>query len=370
MPVQVGPTQCPVCKLPMRPLTHAGVALFNCLECRGLWFDGSEVARVIGDAEAAPFRANLGGARSRPTPLPCPRGHAALREVSLELPTDRAEVCGCPDCLGVWMEPEAIRRIRVHLPRPEVASEARIEGLTLRIDEAQREADEARAVLREQDLPSTFLFMQAPLAPMEIYSHVRRRPIVTYALIASILAVFGLQWITGGLYDLALVPAAFLRGLAPWTIVTSMFLHGDLWHLAGNLYFLAIFGDNVEDRLGRAPYLRLYFLGGLGAALGHIASGPSSDIPMLGASGAISAVMGAYAILFPRRTLYMTLLIVMRRVRAIWYLVLWLAMQFYFALQGAPGVAWWAHIGGVAVGAALALLHRAIIRGRLRAAAA
>jgi membrane associated rhomboid family serine protease len=149
-----------------------------------------------------------------------------------------------------------------------------------------------------------------------------------------------------------------------------MFLHGNILHLAGNMYFLAIFGDNVEDRLGVGQYLALYVVGGIGAALAHIASGPASDIPMLGASGAISAVMGAYAVLFPHRKLYMMLFVVMRRVRAIWYLAVWLAMQFYFVWTGEEGVAWWAHIGGVLVGAALALLHRALIRRRLAAAEA
>ncbi|MGH2405166.1 MAG: rhomboid family intramembrane serine protease [bacterium] len=170
--------------------------------------------------------------------------------------------------------------------------------------------------------------------------------------------------------NLALVPAAFLNGIAPWALLTAMFLHGDLLHLAGNLYFLAIFGDSVEDRLGLGEYLALYFLGGVAASLVHIATAPSSDIPMLGASGAISAVMGAYVYLFPHRKLYVMAVVFMHRVRAVWYLVLWLALQVYFAVQGAPGVAWWAHIGGAAFGVAFAAFHRAVIRRRLQSAQA
>ena len=83
--IQAEAAQCPKCKLPMQPLTHRGVALFYCLECKGLWFDGNEVVQVIGDAEARPFKENLAGPRSRATPLPCPRGHGMLREVTLEL---------------------------------------------------------------------------------------------------------------------------------------------------------------------------------------------------------------------------------------------------------------------------------------------
>jgi hypothetical protein len=139
------------------------------------------------------------------------------------------------------MDPEDLRRLRRHLPQPDVASEERIASLNLRIDEAQREADEARITQRQRDLPSMLLLMSGPLAPMEIYSPVRRRPIATYALIAVNVVVFGLQAISpGSLFDLALVPNNFLQGIEPWTIVTAMFLHGNLLHLVGNMYFLAI----------------------------------------------------------------------------------------------------------------------------------
>jgi rhomboid family protein len=184
------------------------------------------------------------------------------------------------------------------------------------------------------------------------------------------LVVFEVQWVTGRLVGLALVPSVFLRGIAPWTLVTSMFLHGNPLHLIGNMYFLAIFGDEVEERLGVGQYLALYFVGGVGAALAQIAAAPWSHIPILGASGAISAVMGACAYLFPRRKIYINFLVFLRRVRAIWYVLIWLLFQVLFALRGAAGVAWWAHIGGLAIGAAFAARHRAVIRRRLEAVTA
>lgn len=113
----------------------------------------------------------------------------------------------------MWVEPEDLRRIRLHLPQRDVASEERIETLKLRIDEAQHEADEAQIARREQDVPSMLLLLQAPLVPVKIYRQVRRRPLATYALIAANLAVFALQAITGGL-------ALFLHGIAPWTLLT------------------------------------------------------------------------------------------------------------------------------------------------------
>jgi membrane associated rhomboid family serine protease len=169
-----------------------------------------------------------------------------------------------------------------------------------------------------------------------------------------------------GLIDrFALVPSTFLHGVAPWTILTSIFMHGGLLHLLGNMYFLAVFGDNVEDRLGVGEYLGLYLLGGVVASLAYIASNPGSMIPLVGASGAISAVMGAYVYLFPQRRIYLMIFFMLKRIPAIWYLGFWLALQLFFAAGGGSGVAWWAHIGGFIIGAGMASLHRGVIRRRL-----
>ncbi len=204
--------------------------------------------------------------------------------------------------------------------------------------------------------------------PVEVYNPVRNRPVATYGLILANILVFILQFVSPDhLFEYGLIPSAFLHHIAPWTIITSMFLHGNLFHLAGNMYFLRVFGDNVEDRLGIAEYLGLYLLGGLGAALTFIAGVPDATQPMVGASGAISAVMGAYVFLFPHRRIYFMFLIFLRRIRAVWYLGVWLALQFINAARGVEGVAWWAHIGGFALGIGAAALHRAVLRRRIAA---
>lgn len=155
--------------------------------------------------------------------------------------------------------------------------------------------------------------------------------------------------------------AAFTAGLA-----THLFLHGSWFHLFGNLLFLWIFAPNVEDRLGRPLFLGFYLLGGVAAAVGHILVDPASDIPMIGASGAISAVLGAYVVLFPRA-----------RIQSLVYLVFfyeliavpsWIVLGFWFLLQLVDGlaslgliggtdagIAFWAHIGGFVAGVVLAL---------------
>jgi membrane associated rhomboid family serine protease len=145
-----------------------------------------------------------------------------------------------------------------------------------------------------------------------------------------------------------------IGGLA--TPFTSMFIHGGWLHLLGNMWFLHIFGDNVEDALGRARYVMFYVLCGLLAAVGQILIDPESKIPMVGASGAIAGVLGAYYRLFPRARV-VTLIpifffITVRELPAVFFIVLWFAMQLLEGLgslgnaaQGG-GVAFFAHIGG------------------------
>jgi membrane associated rhomboid family serine protease len=149
----------------------------------------------------------------------------------------------------------------------------------------------------------------------------------------------------------------------PMTLISSMFLHGGLMHLLGNMLFLWIFGNNIEDDLGRGRFLIFYLLTGVIASLGHIVAAPNSEIPMIGASGAISGILGAYVVLYPRAKIVTAVLIIIIlrifRIPAIIFLGIWFAMQLLAAGNpAAGGVAWWAHIGGFVVGALLILVFR------------
>lgn len=148
------------------------------------------------------------------------------------------------------------------------------------------------------------------------------------------------------------------------SFVTSMFLHSGWLHLIGNMWFLWIFGDNVEDQLGHAGYLLFYMLCGVAAGLAHTAANWGSQLPAIGASGAIAGVMGAYLIFFPRAkvlTLVPLLFFFFTiRIPAIVMIGLWFLMQFFsgvgsLGVQEGGGVAWWAHVGGFALGAFIAL---------------
>ncbi len=142
------------------------------------------------------------------------------------------------------------------------------------------------------------------------------------------------------------------------TLVTCIFLHGGWLHFLGNMWFLHIFGDNVEDRFGHVMYLLLYIGGGVLASLAQLAADPTSTIPTIGASGAIAAVMGAYVMLYPRAVIEtvipLPILFMSFPVPAPAFLGIWFVMQLYngaASLAGnSEGVAWWAHAGGFAIG--------------------
>lgn len=161
--------------------------------------------------------------------------------------------------------------------------------------------------------------------------------------------------------------ACVLGGGSAWyTVVTSMFMHGGWMHIIGNMWFLWIFGNNVEDAMGTPRFLIFYLLCGLAAAAVQVVSDPGSAIPMVGASGAIGGVMGAYIVLYPRVHVHMLLFlgffITTFAVPAVFMLAYWLLIQLVSGLlsmggQGG-GVAFWAHVGGFAAGMALIWLFR------------
>jgi membrane associated rhomboid family serine protease len=213
-----------------------------------------------------------------------------------------------------------------------------------------------------------------------------RLPIVTLCLIGVNALVFfaeiGLtpQALNHFFYSWGIVPACITQGRLPlWTIrracelypdaplnfltlLTSMFIHGGWMHIIGNMWSLWIFGDNVEDRMGRAGFLLFYVLSGLAAGALHVVTNPNSTVPTVGASGAIAGVMGAYLLLFPHATvvtlvpIFFFLQVI--ELPAVFFLIFWFLTQLFSGTlslaaagaQQAGGVAWWAHIGGFVVG--------------------
>ena len=219
------------------------------------------------------------------------------------------------------------------------------------------------------------------MIPLRDSAAPRRLTPVNVALIAANIAVFiheaalGPQ-VAAFVGRFAMVPAAVTRALASnsprdlgalaplMTTVTSVFIHGGFWHIAGNMLYLFIFGAAVEYRMGALRYLIFYFAAGIAAALATVWIAPTSSVPVIGASGAIAGVLGAYFILYPRGRILTILpifvFIQFIEVPAVIYLFVWFAVQLYAGLQQSGraavmgGVAWWAHVGGFMFGLALA----------------
>ncbi len=220
------------------------------------------------------------------------------------------------------------------------------------------------------------------MIPLRDNAAPRRLTPINSLLIAANIAVFAYELSLGAriavfVERFALVPAAVTRALssnnnthrtlgalAPlMTTVTSMFIHGGFWHIAGNMLYLFIFGAAVEYRMGAARYLIFYLAAGIAAALATVWIAPASSVPVIGASGAIAGVLGAYFILYPRGRILTILPIFIFvqfiEIPAVIYLLFWFAVQLYAGLEegsraGAMGgVAWWAHVGGFMFGVAL-----------------
>ena len=215
------------------------------------------------------------------------------------------------------------------------------------------------------------------MIPLRDENPSRSAPVVNVAIIALNAAAFVYELMLGPelkpfMYEWGVVPQRLVLALRfheeplVWpglTLFTSMFLHGGWAHLIGNMWYLWIFGDNVEDRLGHVRYLLFYVVGGLVAAGLQVFTALGSELPLVGASGAIAAVLGAYLVMYPRARV-ITLIpffpfFHVTALPAVLVLGLWIVFQFFsgalaLAWNAAGGVAWWAHIGGFVFGMVLA----------------
>lgn len=220
---------------------------------------------------------------------------------------------------------------------------------------------------------------EAPLPP-------RFRPWLTWSII-GLCAIIFLIFQSGALLQLepevslgfGLVPAAFfgeatidpsIVAVAPaLSPLTSLFLHGSWMHLIGNMLFLGIFGDNIERALGRTGYAALYLICGAAAGLAYALVDPSSTRPLIGASGAVSAVLGAYLVLHPNVRVYgLVFNILPVRIPAYWFILGWFGIQFAQMLMGAnQNIAWLAHVAGIVLGAlTMAAVYHGLLLRRAR----
>lgn len=204
-------------------------------------------------------------------------------------------------------------------------------------------------------------------------------PIVSYTFLALNILVFIFELNQGDqlgqfIMDYGAVPAEITQGQRLYTLFTSMFLHGSIGHIVGNMLFLWIFADNIEAVIGSVRFLIFYLAGGLIAHAAHIFFNMDSNIPTVGASGAIAAVLGAYVVMFPKSQVKVLFIIFPFRVSALIFLGFWIVSQFQSGVGSlqvdtaeTDGIAYWAHIGGFVYGVVRGFpFRKEYVRGRRR----
>jgi membrane associated rhomboid family serine protease len=343
---------CPRCSYPLTVIRHPHkpVEIDQCKRCGGMFLEPHQAVQRLGPlADPSIWKKDPSVTDLGKDELFCPHDKTQMHAYVLASERQGVQLDQCSTCQGVWFDDKEAHRLF------EILKENR--------DKKRREDDTQE---KEPETPSvwSYLFQIITNLPVEGYHPTKNRPVLLWFLILSVVAVFAwemhliLNYPSSGikafLAAYACVPAEVTAGRQYIGLFTYMFLHAGYAHLLGNLYFLYVFGDNVEDALGKTRFVLLYVLAGIAGALLHTVFAVKSTTPLVGASGAIAGVLAAYMILFPRVDIWVVLFFYRFRVKAMYYIFFWLGFQFvslYFVKNiGGGGTAWLAHIGGFVAG--------------------
>ncbi|MCK6509171.1 rhomboid family intramembrane serine protease [Myxococcota bacterium] len=346
--------QCPRCTYPLTVIRHPRkpLEIDQCRRCGGVFLEPHEAGELLGPhAEPDAWLRDPSVTDLGPDKLTCPHDATTMRAYVLASETEGVQLDHCPTCRGVWFDDKEGRKLfRIMQSNQQ---KARV------VAGASDDQDDEK----HQPTLWSYLFQLLTQLPVEGYHPTKRHPLVLYALVLAILVAFGWEMyvivsepqnVKEFLRQFACTPQLVKDGQGYLGLFTHMFLHAGFWHLFGNLYFLAVFGDNVEDALGKSRFVALYVVAGLVGALLHVFLAPDPKIPLIGASGAIAGVMGAYVLLFPNVKIWVILFLVRFPVKALYYLLFWVGFQLvmwgFFSEPGKASVAWMAHVGGFAAG--------------------
>lgn len=357
--------RCPNCGSELRTCRFKEIVLDFCLRCGGIWFDPGEIkvySELLLKEEKIPDlptdiiqkKAVSVYATSFPR-RPCPRCQKDMQPFNFAY-NSNIMLDRCPHCQGIWADREEIIGVASYLKgNPQLRQLG--ESLLQEKRKLSPIEDLADLVRRAPYLA----FAPRVVLPLYDKNPVAIFPWVTVSLIAINTLIFILQFIFVSNYSqfffqVGLIPAQIMAGQWNFSLLTSIFIHGGFFHLFGNMLFFWIFGDNIEDKLGHFRYLIFYLICGILAGLTHLAFNPHSSIPCVGASGAISGLMGGYLVLYPRakiRTFFMLRVI---DIPAYFYIGSWVFLQIVnviiYSLTHFSNVAWFAHLGGFAAGSA------------------
>ena len=368
---------CPACGSALRSLDYRGLTLDRCTACKGIWYDEDELgaflsAYLADHPDLPPAKLTLAsaqGARAHRTEgeRSCPRCSFPLEKHNYSYDSgiilDRCHACG-----GVWAdatETEALARYVKGHPKLDRLADSMAAHVR---DSAERNHD---LHVAGDAVACAWLGLAIPYADDTPKKTI---PVFTYALILTNTCI--MLWLYYGLRDWSSVfdrysmKAADVTAGRNWeTLLTAMFLHAGMVHLCGNMLFLWIFGDNVEDRIGHFRFLLFYVAVGIAASLAYILLHADTTRGCIGASGAISGVIGAYIVFYPRARLRILIPGRCITIAALWYVLAWFAFQLastLTAIHGGGGIAFSAHVGGFIAGVVFASLHTAITRASLK----
>lgn len=363
--------RCPNCNGQMAPIVGASNS-YGCTLCQGVWLQADRHRRIA--TEESPGSSNK---IRQALGLKCSVCRVPLVKVKPEGVFRNITALFCPTCQGTflnWVDFCLLRKERQAMaknapkepistptapssqasyqPKPYLVSDPE----TMPNDRYYQKYDEDRD-LGVKD----YIFSLLTGWPVEINVAPQKTAYVTYALITFNILFFVLLAIAHNVLMLALIP----NDPKIYAYFTHMFSHADIFHLLGNMYFLYVFGDNVEDRLGKGLYLLFYFICGFVAIFLFVAMNSSSHTPIVGASGAISGVMGAYLLACPKAKMGMVVFFYPLKVPAMFYFFLWVAFQFLLSTIH-TNVAWQAHLGGFFCGLILYPILKHVVQPELQ----
>ena len=349
---------CPHCAQRLEAVRYGRAAAWRCRRCEGHAVNYSVLRRALPDARWTRLR-RAAVATAQPAAVTCP----SCRRRTYRVSDGKTDLEACRTCQLFWFDVQELEGLPQRPAKEELSPQARSAVARFELARTTAKEKESSGPKNATQLICGFLGLpyevdQAPL---------RRRPWATITLTAAVvvLGLVALRDLVPAMEEFAFVPNAPWRGHG-LTILTYFFLHGSWGHLFGNAYFLAVFGDNVEEALGRPTFLLLVACGTVVGALVHAEFDPHGDVPLVGASAGISAVLVYYALRFPRARIGWALRIY---VVPVWWLrfpaavglVLWLGFQILLArwqAEGLTNISAFGHLGGAAVGLLFWIVQR------------
>jgi len=369
---------CPVCNLPLRNIQHEGQSVDICSNCKGMWLAEGELQQVVHgllSENKVDYETVQEAYRNKPliynrVGMPiriCPKCKTQMHTFNYSYDSN-VFLDKCSSCGGIWADKGEIEQVAKYIKgNPKIdkyadafaGSYARFETFESNAKEITKTSNDLMSADGDRGKLLAIFYTIIPF-PLGDDFPTKRFAKATFGLIFLNVLIFVLQSIfVHGDQEryfnfVGQIPSLALSIKRAPTYISSMFVHGGLIHLIGNMYYLWIFGDNVEDEMGSFKFIIFYLLCGIFGSIIFCLMHPSLNEPAIGASGAISGVLGAYLLLFPRQYLEVFWLGRKREISAVYYLMSWIIMQLFIGSISLAtkdvNIAYWAHIGGFITG--------------------